>query len=195
MAIVYCIVCNITGEKYYGSTKQPLSKRLQEHKKLLCTSKQIILRGDYDIYQLIHCETKEEAELKEDWYIRNKECVNKMRVKVTDEERKETKKKYYEKNREKKKEQKKEYYKKNIEKFKENSKEWRKENIEKIKEYSKEYYKKNREKQKEYREKNREKIRENKKKKVECEFCGLSLTKGCLKRHQRTQLCLTNKKN
>ena len=101
MAIVYCIVCNITGEKYYGSTKQTLSQRLQNHKKLDCTSKQIISRGDYDIYKLSEYQTREEALQREDWYIRNKECVNKNRVKITDEERKEQKKEYNEKNREK----------------------------------------------------------------------------------------------
>ena len=102
MAIVYCIVCNITGEKYYGSTKLTLSQRLIRHKRCIgCTSKQIILRGNYDIYKLSEYELKEEAELKEDWYIRNKECVNKNRVKITDEERKEQKKEYNEKNREK----------------------------------------------------------------------------------------------
>ena len=124
MAIVYCIVCNITGEKYYGSTKQTLSRRLSEHKRLRCTSKQIISRGNFDIYKLIQCETREEALLKEDWYIRNKECVNKKRVCVTDEDRKEWNKEYNEKNIEKR-------------------KEWRKKNIEKIKEYHKEWYKKN----------------------------------------------------
>ena len=146
MAIVYCIVCNITGEKYYGSTKQTLSQRLQNHKKLDCTSKQIISRGDYDIYKLSEYQTREEALQREDWYIRNKECVNQMRVKVTYEERKEYEKEYNEKNREKRKENSKEYYEKNIE------------------------------------ERN---------KKVECEYCGIIGFKRHLKRHQRTQVCLT----
>ena len=155
MAIVYCIVCNITGEKYYGSTKQTLSQRLSKHKcDLRCSSKQIISRGDYDIYKLSEYESQEEAELKEGWYIRNKECVNKHRVKVTDEERKE----YYENNREERKEY--------------------------LKEYNKEWYKKNSEKKKEYdKEKN--------KKKIECEFCGFIGGKRSLKRHQKTQSCLT----
>ena len=54
MMIIYEIVCNITGERYIGSTKQPLKYRLNQHKrtddpsrKHYCSSKQIILRGDY----------------------------------------------------------------------------------------------------------------------------------------------------
>ena len=52
--IIYEIVCNITGERYIGSTKNTLKKRLQEHKcsartqsQRPCSSKQIIVRGDY----------------------------------------------------------------------------------------------------------------------------------------------------
>ena len=53
MGIVYCIVCNITGEKYYGSTILTLQQRMNSHKsKLNCSCKQIILRNDYDIYKL-----------------------------------------------------------------------------------------------------------------------------------------------
>ena len=32
MAITYCIVCNITGEKYYGSTRTSLRQRISHHK-------------------------------------------------------------------------------------------------------------------------------------------------------------------
>ena len=169
MATVYCLVCNITGEKYYGSTKRTLYQRLAGHKcDLDCSSKQIILRGDYDIYKLIHCETKDEAELKEGWYIRNKECVNKQRVKVTDEERKEGDKKRNE-----------EYYENNSKKIKENSKEYYENNRKKIKEWKKEWY-----------EKNKEKLKE----KVECEFCGIIGFKRHLKRHQKSQSCLIYQK-
>jgi len=159
MAIVYCIVCNITGEKYYGSTIRTLSKRLSKHKRQLnCTSKQIILRGDYDIYKISEYETQEEALQREDWYIRNKECVNRQRVKLTDEDRKDYKKKYREKN------------------------------IEEIKDYEKEYNEKNRERRK---ENSKEYYEKNRKEKVECEYCGFSIVKNNLKRHQRSQSCLT----
>ena len=129
MAITYCLVCNITGEKYYGSSKQTLEKRMKEHKSKSnkCCSRHIILRGDYDIYQLAEYETIEEAEMKEKWYIDNKECINEQRVRVTYEERKQ----YI-----------KEHYINNCEKYKEITKEWRLKNREKVEEYDK----KNREK-------------------------------------------------
>jgi hypothetical protein len=49
MMIIYEIVCNITGERYIGSTTTSLKKRLSIHKtpKNKCSSKQIITRGDY----------------------------------------------------------------------------------------------------------------------------------------------------
>jgi len=105
MPVVYCIVCNITGEKYYGSTIQSLKQRMRLHVfKLNCCARQIILRGDYDVYPLHEYETEEEARLKEDWYICNKECINEYRVRLTDEERKqyyrENSKKYHQENKE-----------------------------------------------------------------------------------------------
>ena len=105
MPITYCIVCNITGEKYYGSTVQSLKQRMNHHRCVLnCVSRQIILRGDYDVYPLHEYETELEARLKEGWYIDNKECINERRVCVTDEEKKEYykvyNKKYNQENRE-----------------------------------------------------------------------------------------------
>ena len=177
MSITYCIVCNITGEKYYGSTKQTLEKRMNVHKckSNKCCSKQIIERGDYDIYQLGEYETIEEAEMKEDWYIDNKECINKHRVKLTDDERTQYNikngKRYREKNREK-----------IIEKYQKNK--------DKISETMKEYYKINRdyiiEKKKEYYQENKDEINKN----VECEFCKCILMRKNMKKHQKSKKCL-----
>lgn len=88
MAITYCIFCNISGERYYGSSTQNLARRMASHKcNLNCSSKQIILRGDYDAYVVGHYDTIEEAREKEDWHIRNKPCINKSCVSSTKEER------------------------------------------------------------------------------------------------------------
>ena len=48
-AKIYKIVCNISGETYYGSTTQPLWKRMghHRHKSNNANSKQIIQRGNY----------------------------------------------------------------------------------------------------------------------------------------------------
>lgn len=54
--IIYEIVCNITGERYIGSTKNTLETRMRQHKrtndpsrKSYCSSKKIIDRGDYQV--------------------------------------------------------------------------------------------------------------------------------------------------
>jgi len=129
MPIVYCIECNITGEKYYGSTKSTLNVRMSVHTNInnRCCSKEILLRDDYVVYTLEEFDTIEEARLKEGWYIDNNECINERRVSLTDEERKEYHIKQCKKYREKNKEQ-----------INEKSKEYRQENKEQIREKAKE---------------------------------------------------------
>ena len=142
MAITYCIVCNITGEKYYGSTVTTLSRRMSSHKcNKDCCAKTIIERGDYDVYILGEYETKQEAKIKENWYIINKECINKNRVKITYEESIERQREYYNKNRVSINNKMKEHYYKIREKNKLYRKEYYKKNREKILLQSKETYK------------------------------------------------------
>lgn len=78
---IYKIVCNETGETYYGSTTQPLAKRLAVHKNKsnLCKSKQIIERGNYDIVlcEECPCENKEQLHAIERKWIEGNECINK----------------------------------------------------------------------------------------------------------------------
>ncbi len=105
MPITYCIFCNISSERYYGSTIQKLNKRISKHiseakQDLKCSSKQIIKRGDYEVYIIGEYKTLEEARMKEKWYIQNKPCVNMRQVCVTPEERKKQRKKYSQENRE-----------------------------------------------------------------------------------------------
>tara|TARA_R110000868_G_scaffold91234_1_gene253077 strand:+ start:174 stop:728 length:555 start_codon:yes stop_codon:yes gene_type:complete len=180
MPIVYSIVCNITGEKYYGSSIKTLEARLSQHKCKYntCISKQIILRGDYDIYPLGKYDTIEEAELKEKWYIDNKNCINQKRVRLTEEERKEYHKEYYEQNKEQLCEKNKEYREQNKQQIREYKKEYRQENKEQLSEYKKKY-----------QQENKEQIREKESKKVECEFCKSITRRGNLRRHQRSKKC------
>jgi len=77
---IYKIVCNTTGETYYGSTTQPLWKRMGHHrcKTNSANSKQIIERGNYD-YVLVEeypCDNKEQLHKRERYYIENNECIN-----------------------------------------------------------------------------------------------------------------------
>jgi predicted GIY-YIG superfamily endonuclease len=78
-AKIYQIVCNITGETYYGSTTQPLKKRMYGHRNTNdTTSRGIIKRGDYysKIIEYCPCESKNELEGIEYEYIDFNKCVN-----------------------------------------------------------------------------------------------------------------------
>ena len=82
---VYKIVCNITGETYYGSTTQSLARRLSGHKANInnvrpASSKQIIDRGNYNIVlcEECSCENKEQLYAIERRWIEANECINKI---------------------------------------------------------------------------------------------------------------------
>jgi len=80
--IQYMIVCNITGDTYYGSTALTLEERMKIHRKPSnrCTSRVIIERGDYTAIWLEDwpCNSKYELERRERWWIENNVCVNKF---------------------------------------------------------------------------------------------------------------------
>ena len=110
---VYKISCNITGLTYYGSTTQPLSVRMGGHKRMMnCSSKQIIMGGNYD-YSLVEdcpCENKEQLHRRERFYIENNECVNKKIPCRTSKE-------HYEQNKDKVLAHQKEYHEENKDKI------------------------------------------------------------------------------
>ena len=132
---IYKIVCNETGETYYGSTTQMLSQRLSEHrikakKNYKIKSTSIINRGNYDIVlcEECPCENKEQLHAIERKWIENNECVNKQIPTRTLTE-------YYVENSEKIKTQSAEYRVKNAEKLRA----YRAKNVEKIREYRAKY--------------------------------------------------------
>ena len=100
---IYKLVCNITGNTYYGSTCQSLKKRLIQHEsRRNCSSNIILDKGDY--LPLIPLETNLSYGKKinrEDWYILNNVCVNKQGAKRNVEKAKESKIKYGKNNKEK----------------------------------------------------------------------------------------------
>ena len=150
---LYRIVCNVTGEHYYGSTCQDtVAQRLTGHVRHFkswiitgngfYTSFPIIKRGNYSIIlvETFPCKSKNELSQRERFYIENNECVNKVIPSQTHVE----------------------YlvvHKLEIAKQKQS---YRQENIDKIKIQEKEYYEANRDvilkQKKEYNETNREKI-------------------------------------
>jgi len=129
------------------------------------------------------CENKRQAEAREEEL--RKELNGNLNAKksfITEEEKKEYKKEYYELN----KEEIKEYYEENKEEIAEKRKEYYKENEEKFKEYLKKYRLVNKEKikkdKKEWYEKNKEKQKE----KFTCE-CGSFVTIYYKSRHEISQ--------
>lgn len=148
-AKIYKIVNDVDDKVYYGSTCQPLYKRLYDHKNhckdenkksLIYThyrnigsdNMKIILVEEYK------CNNKMELEKKEREYIEQYKGENSLNkniptrsIKEWYEQNKDNMKEYYEKN----KDNIKEYYEKNKEKINEKNKRYAIENKEKIKEY------------------------------------------------------------
>lgn len=83
---IYKIVCNITNEIYFGSTKEKyLSRRLSRHIDAIkedryMTSSEIIKRGNYyiNLVETYPCKSKYELESRERYYIENFDCINKI---------------------------------------------------------------------------------------------------------------------
>ena len=169
---IYHIVCNITGETYYGSTVQKISVRMGPHRKpgkSYCCSKPIIERGDYH-YGLVEdykCENLEQLLMRERYYVDNNDCINKRRPILSKDEKIAYIKDYNDAHKEK-------------------HKIYREANKDKIKAYHELYAKENKEKRKAYNEVNKDKISERRKQRVVCE-CGCELSKCCLPRHRRTK--------
>jgi hypothetical protein len=210
-------VCNITGLTYYGSTVNPISKRVSQHR---CefkssggkySSRQVLVGGNYDyiLVEEFSCENKDQLHRRERYYIENNECVNKQIPGRTLKE-------YSEQNKDKISVQQKEYYEQNKDKLLSYQKEYREQNKDKISVQQKEYYEQNKDKvsayreqnkdkisaqNKEYREKNRDKLLAQKKEYYEQNKnkllaqqsvkvtceCGSVIVVGQLARHKRTK--------
>ena len=140
----------------------------------------IILINEY------YLDNKDQLLREEDNYIQmnknDKCCLNSSRAFLSEEEKKEYDKQYYDEN----KEQIKEYHKKYDKKYRE-------ENKEQLKEYHKKYVKKYREENKEqikeqnkkYREENRQNINEKKKTKITC-GCGSVFRNDDKSKHEKS---------
>jgi hypothetical protein len=154
--IIYKIVCNETGEVYYGSTTRTLNRRMSGHKSDckqwkegkcgFTTSFNIIDRGNYSysLIETVECEEKKQLEARERFYIENNECINKFipcrTRKEYREANKERYKEYKETNKGKLKEYVKAYSEANKDHLKEYKKAYREANKEAIKEYKRQRY-------------------------------------------------------
>jgi hypothetical protein len=178
-AKIYKLVCNVSGNVYYGSTVQSLAKRKGLHKcKYLkwnankdtngyISSFEVIKNNNYDIILVENypCNSKEELYSRERNYIENNECCNKN-LPIS------SKKEWYENNKGKKIE----YQKINKDKIKTQRKEHYENNKEIVKEKVKEYY-----------VNNKDKILLKHSQYFECE-CGGKYTYGHKQRHSKTKL-------
>lgn len=168
--IIYKIVCNETGEVYYGSTTNKyLCNRMAQHKSSFkrfqngthsyMSSFQIIERGNYSysLIETVECEDRIYLEQRERYYIENNECVNKIIVGRTQKER-------YEANKDKLKEYNKAHYEANKDAIKLRVRQYSENNREKVLENKRQYgilhKEEKREYDKIYLQNNKEKIRQ-----------------------------------
>ena len=164
--VIYEIVCNITGERYIGSTNN-YSNRKYRHKKDITTKKKcvssiIILRGNYRFNKLEEITIRFELSLllKEQYYLDNLENINKKRALTI-----------------------------NWIIFRKVQNKWLENNIKKHKSNGKLWYESNKEKlkikRKLYRNNNKEQIKEKASTKYVCE-CGKKVRNDSKWRHEKT---------
>ena len=96
---IYKITCSETGKIYVGSTCRSLRRRLVEHKRKRgkCMTRDFI---DPKIEMIDLCEDREEMLLSEAFFIRQINCVNKVKPCPTEKEKKEYKASWYQENAE-----------------------------------------------------------------------------------------------
>jgi hypothetical protein len=209
---IYCVRNYMDGEVYVGSTTQPLSKRMGQHRRKSKTHDSLQLYQhirDYgaenfyiELFESFPCDNNEQLRKREGEVIRGVGTLNKriegrtMKEWYEDNKQrmKEYGKVYREKNKDELMQYHKQYYEANRDKLneasRENSKEHYKANRERYQELHKRYYEDNkekmREKHREYSKAHSEKYKE----KVECEVCGVLVSRQCMKRHQRSKKCI-----
>ena len=130
---IYKIISPHTDKCYVGSTIQPLCRRLALHRKYFdkkkYSSREIMKLGDYKIILIENypCNSKEELNKREQYFIDTLDCVNRFKAFITEEQKQERIKNYKieyrkrEKTKQLVKEYNKEYQKKNRDKINENS--------------------------------------------------------------------------
>jgi len=152
---------------YYGSTND-FKNRMKQHKfkNNVCSSSQIIERGNYEVAILETYENIDKYDLveRERWYILNKPCVNKNIPNRTNAE-------WRQDNKQEIADYHSEYYQNNKKKMAEQSKAYAENNKEKTSEYRLKYYQKNKDKLKQ---------------KFVCE-CGGKYTLAGKKQHEKSK--------
>jgi hypothetical protein len=146
--LIYEIVCNLTGERYVGSTFEPtVARRISKHRTINgCSSKTIIERGDYryGLLETIFINSRDELRMCERKWYDALECINLVKPYVTKEEIKQSKNQYYEDHKEDHKEetakQKKQYYQDHKEDITKQTKQYYQDHKENRNKQTKQYY-------------------------------------------------------
>jgi hypothetical protein len=218
---IYCIRSHQTDDIYIGSTTQPLSRRMVNHRsdyglwkegrRFYTTSYELLQYDDcyIELIEECKCNSKMELEMREGQLIREMDCVNKC---IPGRTKEEYHKQWCEENKEKIALREKQYREENKEKISQRMKEYYEENKERVLEHHKQYYEENKERlleyQKQYREDNKERIAEHRKQEREkaieekrhyCSVCEHAFTEERkLRRHFNTikhQQAITDKIN
>lgn len=125
--LIYEIVCNLTGERYIGSTFEPtVAKRMVCHRQVrnACKSKQIIERNNYyyGLLETIQINTRDELHMCERKWFDSLECINKNKPFSSDAEKLAQQKEYKSTHREQAQDYNKTYYEQHKEHIKQQNK-------------------------------------------------------------------------
>jgi len=191
--------------KYVGSTIQTLAQRMTGHRagykrwlageENACAiyyefQKYGIEQFHIELIEDYPCEREEQLLARENFFIRQEECVNKIMAILTTEERKEYKKQYHQEHIEERQEYLADYREQHREEAKTYSRQYYQENTEKALQYRKQYCEDNKEqvKQSQHKKylKNAEAISIENKKLVTC-VCGCEIQQCSLTRHLKTK--------
>lgn len=139
---IYRLDCLNTGETYIGSTTRSLTERLAEHVRKCkqlnrITSHKVIEGGNYriELIELFPCETKEQLNAREGYFIRTNKCVNKVTPGRTKEEHYKDNHEHFKTYRETHKDEKKAYNEKHKDEIKAYHRAYREKHSDKIKSY------------------------------------------------------------
>ena len=178
---IYKIVDNGYNECYFGSTIQPLYKRLEHHRSIYksngCASALILNKYGVETCKIelvenYPCDNREELRAREGYYIQNHDCVNKY---IPGGVKADWDKRYYERTKKTRKENMKIYYDEHHDEIKTKGKEYRETHKEEIKE-----------RDKKYKETHKEMLNAKKVEPILCE-CGCYSVRSSIARHRTSK--------
>ena len=188
---IYQILNNINDEVYVGSTVQPLSKRMYDHrmgcKYQNCNFYKMMKEIGPDkfyieLIELYPCNSKEELTAREGYFIRERGTLNVAIIGRTP-------KQWSEDNKEHLKQYKHNYYEKNMEHLSKQHKQYNENNKEHLKQHKKQYYETNKEYFKQLKKQHYETNKEYILERINCDICGCQINRSGMAKHKKTKKC------